>query len=106
MRYCNDTWLVYKGRFVLVFLLDKRHYEHISTSRVDRAHAALKKGLGHQQVRVYVINTLIFVFLLKTPKFYTGHLLVVDSAVRLVCERQFLLLCRNMQQSGQLSTWY
>ena len=48
-----------------------------------------KNGLRHQQVRVYFINTLILVLLLKNSKFYTDHLLVVDSAVRLACERQF-----------------
>ena len=58
--------------------------------RVWRALMRLSKnGLRHQQVRVYFINTLILVLLLKNSKFYTDHLLVVDSAVRLACKRQF-----------------
>lgn len=47
-----------------------------------------KNGSGHQQVRVYFNRTLIFMLLLKNSNPYAGHLLVVDSAIRLACERQ------------------
>ena len=46
MRYCNNTWLVYKDRFESAFLREIKHYGHVSTSRVENAHAALKKWIG------------------------------------------------------------
>ena len=46
MHYCNDTWLVYNERFVSAFLRGKKHYGHVLPSRVESAHAALKKWFG------------------------------------------------------------
>ena len=41
MRYLETTWLVYKERFVTAFLRNKHHYGHLTTSRVESAHASL-----------------------------------------------------------------
>ena len=106
MCYCNDTWLVHKERFALVFLRDKRHYGHISTSRVESTHATLKKMDWDINRYVYFfINTLIFMLLLKTPNSTQATFLQWIPQFGLLVSDNFPLLCRNMQQSGQLSTW-
>lgn len=46
MGYLATTWLVYKERFVAAFLRNKHHYGHVTTSRVESAHAALKKWIS------------------------------------------------------------
>ena len=43
MRYLDYTWLVYKEKFVSVFLRNKCHYGHVTTSLVESAHATLRK---------------------------------------------------------------
>ena len=50
MHYVETTWLAYKERIVAALLRNKRHYGHITTSRVESAHAALKNGLLCQRV--------------------------------------------------------
>ena len=53
MRYVEITSLVYKERFVAAFLRGKRHYRHITTSRVESAHAALKKWIAVSTGKLY-----------------------------------------------------
>ena len=46
MSYLETTWLVYKERFITAFLRNKHHYGHVTTSRVESAHASLKKWIS------------------------------------------------------------
>ena len=46
MCYIEETWLIWKERFVTAFLRNKCHYGHVTTSRVESAHAALKKWIS------------------------------------------------------------
>lgn len=43
--YLSTIWLRYKERFVLAFTRHVRHFGHVSTSRVEGAHAVLKNWL-------------------------------------------------------------
>ena len=45
MRYVETTWLTFKEKLFAAFLRNKRHYGHVTTSRVESAHAALKKWI-------------------------------------------------------------
>lgn len=66
MRYVEEIWLVWKVRFVSAFLHNKPHSGHVTTSRVESAHAALKRWITSS----------------------TGILLTVDVAVKLACDNQ------------------
>ena len=50
MRYVETTWLTFMEKFVAVFLRNKRHYGHVTTSRVRSSHAAFMYGSLGQQV--------------------------------------------------------
>ena len=51
IRYFNYTWLVYKEKFVSVFLWNKCHYGHVTTSRVEVLMPLSKDGYLCQPVR-------------------------------------------------------
>ena len=43
MTYHEETWLIYKDRFVDYLLRGKLHFGNTTTSRVESAHATLRK---------------------------------------------------------------
>ena len=45
IKYLNDTWLVYKKLYVDCYLHGCLHYGQVTASRVESAHAAIKKWL-------------------------------------------------------------
>ena len=57
MSYLYTTWMVYKERFVTAFLRNQHHYGHVTTSRVERAHASLKNGSLFQLVYCQAVMT-------------------------------------------------
>lgn len=46
MHYIGTTWLIYKEKFVNVWMRNVLNLGHTSTSRVESAHAALKKWIA------------------------------------------------------------
>ena len=53
MRYVETTWLTFKEKLFAAFLRNKRHYGHVTTSRVESAHAALKKCFDVSKSKLY-----------------------------------------------------
>lgn len=44
-EYLSSTWLCHKEKFILAWIKNVKHFGHVTTSRVESAHAALKKWL-------------------------------------------------------------
>ena len=66
MRFCNDTWMVHRKALCWCSCAI-RSIMGTSQRCVWRARMRISQNvLRHQQVRVYFINTLMFVLLLKT----------------------------------------
>lgn len=45
MIYLEETWLLYKYRFVVVFSRNKMDFDYTTTARVESAHAAVKSWI-------------------------------------------------------------
>lgn len=82
MRYVEDIWLIWKDRFVTAFLRNKCHYGHCTTSRVESAHAALKKWISVS----------------------TGDLLTVDTAIKLACDGQLAAIVQENARQRTITT--
>ena len=93
-----DELVVYKDRFIAAFLRCKRHYGHITTSRVESVHTALKKWIEVSTGKSY--DKLIVI----SRVFLTIHLLQVIyfrwiQQFALLAKVILLLLCSKMQSA-------
>lgn len=59
MNYLASTWLLHKEKFVSAWLDGVRHYGHISSSRVEGAHAVLKRWIEVSTGNLLVVHTTI-----------------------------------------------
>ena len=59
MSYLEKNWLVYEEELVSTFLRNRLHHGHITTSRVESAHAALKNWIRVSTGSLYCIIILL-----------------------------------------------
>ncbi|CAJ2651958.1 unnamed protein product [Trifolium pratense] len=70
MVYLEETWLLYKNRFVAIFIRNKLYFGHTTTLRVESAHATVKSWITVS----------------------TGDLLTVKTACQLTCNNQLAII--------------
>ncbi|BBN13097.1 hypothetical protein MPTK1_6g00760 [Marchantia polymorpha subsp. ruderalis] len=106
MIYLEETWLLYKYRFVVVFLRNKMDFDYTTTARVESAHAAVKSWIVVEQCPRGFVDALKITF--KQHKQQLGTSLENDEDNDVECHGMFTsnmgMSCRHKFRQATATT--